>query len=93
LPNCDLGSGRRLPVATSSCSCHDDPPVFEKRTVIVDGRRVADEVWLPADAIRAAVWNEKVRWTLADLLPEEALPPEQTGTSEILVRCRESSPC
>ena len=42
------------------------------------------------DVIEAAGWNEKVRWTLADLLPEEALPPDQTGTFDIVVRYWES---
>ncbi len=62
----------------------------EKRTVIPRGRRVRDEIWAPAEVRAQAAWNQKTRWTLADLLPDAALPPQAEGSFEILVRYRES---
>jgi hypothetical protein len=66
------------------------PATHERRTVIPRGRLVGDELWLPDEVRRRAAWNDKIRWTLSDLLPEEAKRPEHEGDFEIVVRYRVS---
>ena len=66
------------------------PNAFERRTVVSRGRVVSDEIWLADDVRREAAWNDKSRWTLADLVPEEAKRPEREGEFEIVVRYRQT---
>ncbi len=63
----------------------------QRRTVIPHARLVGDELWLDDEVRRRAAWNDKIRWTLSDLLPEEAKRPEREGDFEIVVRYRVSA--